>query len=106
MRRCPGEYQAVEHRVDHVADGSCGDDSHQQDISTAGSLLNQLYDVVAQPDDGHQTEQTEEQLVDEGHAEGHAVVLDVVNLEPRGNLYRVVEGHGGLDPDFDNLVDD
>ena len=48
----------------------------------------------------------QEELVDERHAVGHAVVLDKIDVEPACDLMRLTDGHRRLDLNLDDLVDD
>jgi len=100
------EYQAVEQAVDEVASRSCEHHSKAHDVALAEEpRLDHPPDVPAYGSNGHEAEEREHELVDEGHAVGHAVVLDELDEEPVGDVQGFAKRHVGLDFNLDDLVD-
>ena len=100
------EDHAVEHAVDDVPRRSSHDHGQADHIASRGAALDELHDIPADGDDGHDAERAQHILVDERHAEGHAAVLHEVDIEPRCHLAALMQSHIGLDQNFDDLVND
>ena len=112
--RCRGcEDHSVEHRVDQITHRTCKNqrqtNNHTARRASLGTV--QVVDVVAQTANHHYAEQAQQQLAPvycarrvELHTEGRTVVLHKVEVEPRQDLYRLVQAHRGFDPHLDDLV--
>ena len=105
------ENEPVEHRVDLVADGSGKDrgEAVEHAFRRVGPLQ-QLAEIHDDNGDEREAAEAQRKLAEpfaELQAEGHAVVLDEEDLEPRPEHGDALpDGHVRLDQDLDDLVDD
>ena len=109
-----GEDHAVEHRIDQITNRTGKNQRQADEYAARGATLGacEVVDVVTQRTDHHHAEEAQHQLapVDsathfESHTERRAAVLDKVEVEPREDLDRLVEAHRGLNPNFQDLVE-
>ena len=102
------EYHAVESTVQHIAYGprqNKGEGNYSQCWSF---LFPEITDVPGDAGDREDPEQTQGQfapLAAEFHAKSHAVVLREMDDEPVGQAKFLTNGHMGLDPELQGLVD-
>ena len=77
-------------------------------ITISSCIVVLLYILGQQPgntDSRQDTEACQEQLVENLHAEGHAVIFCEIDVKPVCNTDTFVPIHAGLYPNFDDLVD-
>ena len=96
----------VEDAVDDVAKGAGCQQGDADDVAQLQILFDGLGQVVEQGEDGDDSEDGEEDLVEELYTEGHSVVFYEGDVEPRGDLVALAEHEVRLYPDFDHLVED
>ena len=92
------EYETIEHRVYHIANGTRGNQRHHIDIQQAmGSGLDDVAQIAQQDNDGNSTNQTQRELVDKRHAPCHTIVLHEIYKEPVCNTNRLTKVKVGFD---------
>ena len=99
------EDEPIEHGVEDVAGGACQNHGEAHNVARTHLLLHLKPDVVGNDRDGDNAKETQHQLVDKRHAVGHAVVLNEVDEEPRGDFHALVKAHVRLHSYLDDLVD-
>ena len=67
-------------------------------------LLHLQPDIIGKDRNCHHTEKGENDFAADLHAEGHAHVLNIVDVEPTGDTDGLMQAHGSLHPNLDNLV--
>lgn len=102
--------EAVEGAVDHVTYGT-GEDEHRADDNALGHLRALVDKVAYAVDKGtyhHHTEEAQHNLATiatELHAEGEAWILDIAEVEPREDLYRLAHMKMGVHENLHHLVE-
>ena len=102
------EDTSIEHAVNDVAYSARSDEGNAKQHAEFGLFLRKAYQHPEKGHDGHNPKEAERQFPQAAIAqpsECHAVILDKQQLEPTsddGNL--VTEGHMGLHPNLENLV--
>ena len=101
-----GEYLAIEHTVDDIAQCAGAHQRHRHNISHRNQRgLDKPGKVPCEHAHQTYTEAGEHELAAELHPEGHAVVLDKAKMKPGENLYILSEVEIRLHPEFHQLVE-
>ena len=102
--------EAIEGTVDHIAYGT-GEDKHRTDNNTLRhlrALVDKVAYAVDKSANHHHTEEAQHNLAAiaaELHAEGEAWILDIAEVEPWKDLYRLAHMKMGVHEDFHHLVE-
>ena len=99
-----GEYQSVETIVDDVADGSRNDEREADDVAHRQAAPDAAHEIPREDAHGQEAEQRQDAGADEVHAKGHTPIFYEGYMEPRCQLYMLIERHVGLYPYLGHLV--
>ncbi len=100
----------VEHAVDDVAHGTCGDEGNAKQDTELSAFLRLTDQNPEQDHDGHDPEKAQGELPQSAATkptEGHAVVLNKQQVEPASDDRNLlVQGHTRLHPNLEDLVEE
>ena len=100
------ENESIEDTIEYVARCACDDECQADEIAARDGAQCIDFDYVPyQESDGDYSEQGQRKFASKFHPEGHSVVFDEIQIEPREDFDIFPEIEMGLNPDFRCLVE-
>ena len=98
------EYHAIEQAVEDVSCCSCRNKCQADKVSPTDAALNAFANIPNKRSNSNDTERGEKPLVEDFHAECHAVILGKENVKPIRDTYALIHIHTRLDGYLYGLV--